>query len=61
MTEAETLTPRREAAHAETVTFRYRGKDCELPLVEGSEGERAVDITSQMSALAPAMNPSCDT
>ena len=31
---------------AETVTVTYQGKAFELPLLEGSAGEKAIDITS---------------
>ena len=31
---------------AETVTLTYEGKSYELPLIEGSAGERAIDITA---------------
>ena len=31
---------------SEHITFRYRGKDFELPLIVGSEGERAIDISA---------------
>ena len=31
---------------AETVTLNYEGKSYELPLIEGSTGEKAIDITA---------------
>ena len=31
---------------AETVTLTYQGKTYELPLLEGSAGEKAIDITT---------------
>ena len=31
---------------AETVTLKYEGKSYELPLIEGSTGEKAIDITA---------------
>ena len=31
---------------AETVTLTYQGKTYELPLIEGSTGEQAIDITA---------------
>ena len=31
---------------AETVTLNYEGKSYELPLIEGSNGEKAIDITA---------------
>ena len=31
---------------AKTVTLTYEGKTYELPLIEGSAGEKAIDITA---------------
>ena len=37
--------PLAEEKMAETVTLTYQGKTYELPLIEGSTGEQAIDIT----------------